>query len=214
MLLLTVLMAAPQTLRAQERDPCAKSFAHAIAFRYAPITLEAQGAQPASLFKLKRLAGQPNARILGYTQTHFFMQLPIYRTQRFERAGGSACYRIAEITLRFGYDKMLVHYLDKYQPGSCPYATILAHEQEHVDAYNAKLKTHAPALAATLKKWASRQVIPVRDFDTEMAQDALRQKIKRGFELSLRQLQRRIQLYQADIDDDVWRRLQPLCSDW
>ncbi len=49
---------------------------------------------------------------------------------------GSGCYALARVSLTLSFDDPIkVYVADKYVPGSCQHATILAHEMHHVDIF-------------------------------------------------------------------------------
>ncbi|MCB9958034.1 MAG: hypothetical protein H6843_05395 [Rhodospirillaceae bacterium] len=82
---------------------------------------------------------------------------------------GRVCGMPRDITIRVGYDQMLVHILERYRPGSCQYEAVLEHEQEHVRINYDTLQRYLPAIEEAVRRAVSNQ-FPVRGTSTDDVQ--------------------------------------------
>ncbi|MCA8933170.1 MAG: hypothetical protein KDA49_11920, partial [Rhodospirillaceae bacterium] len=82
---------------------------------------------------------------------------------------GRVCGVPRNVTIRLGYDQMLVHILARYRPGSCQYEAVLEHEQEHVRINYETLQRYLPAIEDAVRRAISNQ-FPVRGTSTADAQ--------------------------------------------
>ena len=82
---------------------------------------------------------------------------------------GRVCAAPRQVTLRLGYDQMLVHILDRYRPGSCQYEAVYEHEQEHVRINFDTLQRYLPPIEAAVRRAIDTQ-FPVRAASTAEAE--------------------------------------------
>lgn len=77
----------------------------------------------------------------------------------------TACYRLGDVRLFYGYKDTVIHIAKEFPANSCAYDAALAHEKKHVDALGKLLHDYEPKIrAAALKEIKAFKVVPSRDF--------------------------------------------------
>ncbi|WP_051281720.1 hypothetical protein [Azovibrio restrictus] len=144
-LLLGVLAGAAQA------DPCAD-------LPPASVTLERLEVPASShhrhgleaLQKLGAQASRPGHLVLGLTRGQAVVSYEVKLPRLLDASGRWECAS-PQLTLRYGYRPITIYVAREFPPGSCAHKEILAHEQRHVEAYQAHARRIEAEIRATLQ---------------------------------------------------------------
>ena len=124
------------------------------------------------------------------------------------------CARLATVETSLGYGDIMVYVAREYRKGSCPYRTILAHENRHVAVFQGTLARFAPRLRTRLRE-AAGQMAPLWVTDRESPADILQERLRRRLQPLMGEMERVMDKANARIDSpSAYRGEQARCRDW
>ena len=97
-----------------------------------------------------------------------------------EVSGDMMCISIKELTVKMGYDELIVYIDKKYKPSSCEYKVIKAHEKQHVKIAQQAMVFFKPDLEKQIQKALQKvkpQIVPTSKKVDEVLNDQLKQLI-------------------------------------
>lgn len=74
---------------------------------------------------------------------------------------GGLCVQPREVKITLGYPQVVVYVAKRFPKGSCPFQTVLLHEQQHVEASKQALAKYGPHIEEAVMEAINRQSWPV-----------------------------------------------------
>ena len=161
-----------------------------------------------SLTVMKGRAG-PGQLVLGLTRTESRVSIRVGGRLLSDPASGYECIA-PHIEIRLTYPAIVVYVSREFQPGSCAYEEVLAHEMRHLNAYLDYLPQAEARVRQALARRFEGQPLYAR---AGQAQSLLRREIDRGWMPYIKSEMAKVEALQAAIDSpQEYARLGKVCG--
>lgn len=104
-----------------------------------------------ALQKLGTQASRPGHQVLGLTRGQAVVSYELKLPRLLDASGRWECAS-PQLTLRYGYRPITIYVAREFPRGSCAHQEILAHEQRHVETYQAHARHIEAEILATLQR--------------------------------------------------------------
>ena len=116
--------------------------------------------------------------------------------------------------MTIGYDNIDVYVDRRYRPGSCEYAVILEHEQQHVQNFKNTLESYFPTIRERLEQEAHR-IRPRISRSMDHGAGYFVSEIRKRITPMIRKMQAEMDVSDRLIDTpESYRSIQARCDDW
>lgn len=170
------------------------------------------------LLRMQRRQGNADAFGAGWspvgltlTELKFTMKV---RVEAQPMGDGMYCARLTSVDADVGFQRLDVFIAQRFQPGTCAYASIHEHEMKHVDVFRETLDVYHPHLVQALKS-AALNLGPLRARSAQAAAEALRNRLNSAVDPMFNEMNRTMGENNARLDTpERYRAEQARCAEW
>ena len=144
------------------------------------------------------------------------VEISVRSRYRIKAKGDKVCVHLDHVDVVF-QTKPEIHIASDFQPGSCAYREIIAHEQRHVKVLRVFMREYAPELQELVKKTVktSRQSVIVSKNGIKSAKKQLKAPVISRIKTFQAQIYPVLQSRQAALDtSSEYRRIAEQCNAW
>lgn len=128
--------------------------------------------------------------------------------------GHGYCVGLKDVEMILGYGRITVYVDRRYRPGSCEYAVILEHEQQHVQNFKSNLANYIPQIRSRLEDEV-RRLTPRTAGSVKSGADRFVRELRQRMAPLLNQMQSDMSRGDRLIDTpESYRASQARCSNW
>lgn len=171
-----------------------------------------------SLRRMQRQSGRATAfgsawTPVGLTLTELKYQMKL-KIEALPISNSAYCARVTAVEAELGYDDLRIYIARRFQPGSCAYESINAHELTHVAVFRDALERFYPRLQHRLER-AAQSLDPVTSSSPDTAARYLRERLSAAVQPLFLEMNRDLDRANARLDTpERYRQEQAMCPEW
>ena len=150
---------------------------------------------------------------VGLTVTGIKYEIDI-KIEAYQLPNNKVCARLSSVDAKVGYDTINVFIARQFRPGTCPYQSIIDHENFHVAVFQQALNNYYPRIQQRLAR-ATMTLQPAIYRTPSQAAEYLRKRLSAAIKPLYAEMGRTLKRNNARLDTpERYRSEQARCSDW
>lgn len=150
---------------------------------------------------------------VGLTVTEIKYEVEI-KIEAYQLPNSKVCARLSSVNAKVGYDTISVFVARRFRPGTCPYQSIIDHENTHVAVFRQALDNYYPRIQRRLAR-ATTTLQPAIYRTPPEAAEYLRKRLSAAIKPLYAEMGRTLKRNNARLDTpERYRSEQARCKDW
>lgn len=150
---------------------------------------------------------------VGLTVTEIKYEVDI-KIEAYQLPNNKVCARLSSVDAKVGYDTINVFIARRFHPGTCPYQSIIDHENTHVAVFRQALGNYYPRIQRRLTR-ATATLQPAIYRTPSQAAEYLRNRLSAAIKPLYAEMGRTLKRNNARLDTpERYRSEQARCNDW